>query len=115
MFEEIGTLHIYGQGAWHDDTIIAGTEESLLDLKAAIDNALYSGATQVDFFCNDGEGYSLRVVKVSNENVDNLPVPYTVDYAAAPVKRMQEFYRKVIKETEVNTTNIPLENWHVGI
>ena len=110
MSEEIGTLHIYGQGAWHDDAIIAGTEESLLALKTAIDNALHSEATQVDFFCNDGEGYSLRVVKVSHDNIDNLPVPYVVDYAAAPVKRMQEFYRKVIKETERNTTNTPSEN-----
>lgn len=74
-------LHIHGQDAWHDDAIIFGTLESLELLKVAIDLAIESGYGKADLFCNDGEGFCLRVVKLSEEEMDKSPVPYTAEYA----------------------------------
>lgn len=77
-------LHIYGQGAWHDDAFIIGDTKALLMLRDAIDEALSESAisTTEDVFVSDGEGYSVRVMCCNIETFwDILQVPYTDDIA----------------------------------
>lgn len=83
------TLHIYAQEMWHDEAYIAGTREDLEMLRAAIDGALTDGRGQMQAFTCDGEGYTVHVVQVSEEQADEMPVPYTDERAAAHLDRMQ--------------------------
>lgn len=81
------TLHIYGQFAQHSDAHIAGDRTSLLRLRDLIDHVL--GKEEYDevsvegmnFFTNDGEGYSVYVRSFPEEIMDKLSVPYTWEHA----------------------------------
>lgn len=75
------TLHIYGQFAQHSDAYIAGDKEALLRLRNLIDLAIQDGVEGVNFFANDGEGYTTYVYCLPNEEVDKLSTPYTWEYA----------------------------------
>ena len=80
-----GILHLYAQYAHHMDAFIMGNEEGLIALRDAINEAIYPGKikSEVEVFCNDGEGYTIYVKVVSDIFHTNtkLPVPYTADYA----------------------------------
>lgn len=80
-----GILHLYAQYAHHADAFIMGNEEGLIALRDAINEAIYPGKTksEVEVYCNDGEGYTIYVKVVPEKfHVDTkLPVPYTADYA----------------------------------
>lgn len=76
-------LHIYGQGAWHDDVEISGTRESLEKLRAAIVKVLDDGCVSSYFtsFVNDGEGFGVRVSIKTPEEMLKEDEPYYEDYA----------------------------------
>lgn len=74
-------VHIYEQYAHHCDVIILGDKEGLRNLQNAVTQALDNPPDgKADVFCNDGEGYSIRVAMVNH--IDDIPVAYTADYAA---------------------------------
>lgn len=79
----MGTLHIYAQAMWHDEAYIAGTREDLEMLRIAIDHALAEGRGQMQAFTSDGEGYTVHIVPMSEEQADEMPVPYTDEIARA--------------------------------
>lgn len=79
-----GNLHVYPQEQWHDDAYIIADRPALLALRDAIDKALAPGIgiTGMDFFANDGEGYTLHVVNLEgDEGWNKLGRPYTGDIA----------------------------------
>lgn len=75
------TLHIYSQIAQHSDAYISGDREALLRLRKLIDLALQDSAEGMNFFTNDGEGYSTYVYCLPNDEMDKLSVPYTAEFA----------------------------------
>jgi hypothetical protein len=109
------TLHVYSQDAWHDDVTIVGTVESLEQLKIAIDKAIQSGYSRIDLFCNDGEGYCLRVVEMTENDIERVPVPYKADYACPPYQETSDFMGKLHRMYPSNPSRVNYENWHRGI
>ena len=85
----MGTLHIYAQEMWHCNAYIAGTREDLEMLRLAIDHALTAGHGETLAFTCDGEGYTVHVVSVTEQQADAMPVPYTDECARAQQDRMQ--------------------------
>ena len=83
------TLHIYAQEIWHDEAYIAGTREDLEMLRMAIDRALTDGRGQMQAFVCDGEGYTVHVVTMTEDQADAMPVPYTDEMARAHQERME--------------------------
>lgn len=83
------TLHIYAQEMWHLDAYIAGTREDLEMLRMAIDRALSNGHGQTQAFASDGEGYTVHIVTVSEDQAEAMPVPYTDECARAQRDAMQ--------------------------
>ena len=78
------TLHIYGQEAWHDDVYVIGDIEALKELRDTIDKLLLTKESQESptFFCGDGEGFSVRVMVATEEELDRvIALPYTGEYA----------------------------------
>lgn len=82
-----GTLHIYGQAAWHDEAYVCGTREGLEQLRRAIDVALQRskksgrGASECGSFTSDGEGFKINVVVANEDQAGRLKSPYTDDIA----------------------------------
>lgn len=75
-------LHCYAQAFWHAEAYISGGRDALLMLRAAIDKALDDGVAQCDVFASDGEGYTVYVVAMSEEDAARQVVPYTDEIAA---------------------------------
>lgn len=81
-----GIVHLYAQYAHHMEAYIMGDEQGLIALRDAINEAICPGKikSEVEVFCNDGEGYTIYVKLVPDvfhANTNRLPVPYTADYA----------------------------------
>jgi hypothetical protein len=76
-------LHCYAQSHWHTEAYISGSRDALTALRAAIDRALlHSGVSECDVFASDGEGYTVYVVAMSDEDAARQVVPYTDEIAA---------------------------------
>lgn len=72
--------HIYAQAFWHDDAFIVANAKSLSRLANAIIKAVDSklGEGTAELTCNDGESYTLKIIRVDDEETwDKLAVPYT--------------------------------------
>ena len=67
-------LHIYGQGAWHDDVVIIGNAKTLRKLSEILRIAASCDASGDMFFCSDGEGFKVRIL--NRETLDDQPLPY---------------------------------------
>ncbi len=83
------TLHVYGQGAWHDDVLIVGTREALYALGDALKAIAWTLPPQKmidagEFFVSDGEGFTVKVCCADVATMDTLPLPYTEEAAATP-------------------------------
>lgn len=78
-------LHIFGQGAYHDDVDIVGNREALEELRDTISEALCGVPHHMEAFVNDGEGYSVIVRLLEGDwdasSWQKLAVPYNEDYA----------------------------------
>jgi hypothetical protein len=78
------TLHIYSQGAWHDDAIIVGTKAALEQLRDQIIEVL-DGATGLfataAFSVNDGEGFQCEIRLETEEEMQHYTLPYTDEVA----------------------------------
>lgn len=74
-----GYLAVEGQMFWHDDLRIVGDRTGLEVLKHAIDMALIHGKFENDgseLFQTDGEGYSVLVACLPEEEMKNLEPSY---------------------------------------
>ena len=78
------TVHIYGQGAWHDDIYIVGDKDGLKQLLRAVACAIHKGEGEADVFAGDGEGYTIRAAQVEPDRTALLRTPYTDEIAADP-------------------------------
>ena len=76
-------LHIYGQHSYHMEAIIMGSEKGLIALRDAINEAIFPGkeSSEVEVYVNDGEGYTVYIKMINDAGIDELPVPYTADFA----------------------------------
>ena len=78
-------LHCYAQSHWHTEAYISGSRDALTALREAIDRALlHSGVGECDVFASDGEGYTVYVVAMSDEDAARQVVPYTDEIARQP-------------------------------
>lgn len=75
-------LHLYAQGAWHEEAFIVGEEAALIELRDAINKALETGRGHCMPMQNDGEGYHLLIAKIDSERMDKMANAYTDDIAA---------------------------------
>ena len=58
-------LHIFGQGAWHEEVHIVGNREALEALRDTILSCIASKeARSMEAFVNDGEGYKVRDCRI---------------------------------------------------
>lgn len=76
-------LHIYGQGAWHDNIEIVGNTEALAALADVIKLALMDRNSEMEAFVADGEGYHVKVTLHDKGWTEwqAVPVPYTDEVA----------------------------------
>ena len=93
-------LHIYGQQSEHDDVTIIGDAKALTALKEAIELALQDKKVRVShFFTNDGEGYSVNIIKKSD--LSDMPVPYTADYAEEKNPEKWKVFQQEVYDVEI--------------
>lgn len=100
-------LHLYGQGAWHDEAYIVGNTNALRLLKEMCEKALAQeeGSTKSKeiFMTNDGEGYPVTVIKVDSEGKwTDMAYPYTEemaeDHRPNAKHPAEKFYEPIRKE-----------------
>lgn len=67
------TLNLYPQKSWHSDGKIIGTVDALMELQKAINTALTTNhrMINIEMFASDGEEYTLQVIRLSEEEMDN--------------------------------------------
>lgn len=71
-------LHVYSPIWQHADGFILGDRQALEDLRDALDRAISGkGPASFNAFVNDGEGYTVHVAWLSEQEVDRLSLPYT--------------------------------------
>ena len=70
------TLHIYGQGSFHDDVWIVGDHDALVELMATIQRARNMGEGVCEASVNDGEGFRVHVVECLPAVIPELCLPY---------------------------------------
>lgn len=68
-------LHIYGQNTSHGEAYLVGDIMALTKLRDAINVALRDGDAATGVFAEDGEGYTVYVMK--RQNLDDVQLPYT--------------------------------------
>ena len=79
------TLHVIGQNGPHDHVVIVGNSDALYRLMGALEDALTEGSfdATTKIFTNDGEGYTLSIIR--RELTDDFPMPYTDEvYCGSP-------------------------------
>ena len=99
MADDYHPLVVYGQLMWHCEASIVGTEEALVSLRDAIDEAIAKGAARRAFMPGDGEGYYVEVLKATADEVDRLPNQYTDENANSgdELDNRFEFWKKLAK------------------
>lgn len=73
-------LHVYPQILPHGDLVIIGNESGLTELLNAVSAALKTGDGVGKPFTTDGEGYFLIVGKATDENMDEIAMPYDEEW-----------------------------------
>lgn len=104
---DYGVLHIFPQYAHHCEAYIAGTRSELLALRDTIDEALALGDGEMLTFANDGEGYDVCVVMVSDDEAQQMPTAYTGDYAQDTDERRRHPWRILVDRHFVGPTLPP--------
>jgi uncharacterized protein (UPF0335 family) len=72
-------LHIYAQQINHDRAYVVGTEVALRDFASHILKCL-DGKSEPDkdvFYTADGEGFEVKVLPVTVDQLQKLKLPYT--------------------------------------
>jgi hypothetical protein len=63
-------LHVHAQYTYHADAGIVGTPQALTALRDAINYALKFREAEIRTFASDGEGYTLTVQRVTDQEFD---------------------------------------------
>lgn len=79
-------LHMTSPGRDGDAAVIAGDDQALLRLRAAIDVALAGGAGAARFYSSDGESYGMVLVR--EQDMGNACTTYRNE--AAPQRSLRE-------------------------
>ena len=90
-------LHIFSQPWWHTDAYIVGDRHALEQLKMQIGYLLDEDDSKqhsANYYCKDGEGYSLIVIL--EDNMNSVPVPYTDDVAGATNEKYNAYFNTKI-------------------
>ena len=70
-------LHVHGQKQRHEDVVIVGNHEALIQLHRAITNAITKGEWHTpSLFCSDGEGYKIFIKDLGISQLENVEPPY---------------------------------------
>ena len=88
---EWSTLHLYGQPMPHCEAYLIGDETSLFRLRYAITRAIEKGTSKDEFFCNDGEGYSIYIKKLPPSQMKNVMLPYKHDFEIKDAEGIKPF------------------------
>ena len=72
-------IQIYAQSGPHDRAFICGTVDELKQLRDSLDLMLLENRDEayLDTFTSDGEGYTIKIIKLEEEQFDQLIFPYT--------------------------------------
>lgn len=75
----MNTLHIYSPVSWHSTARIKGTLESLILLRDSLDAIIKKQKkfSQFESFTSDSEGFVCEISRCSDEQMNNLLLPYT--------------------------------------
>lgn len=118
-------LHIHGQQQWHDEAVIIGTPSGLFALKDVLSKAVTNFMNDLSenmnkghrvlppigtatnktidepksVFTSDGEGYSISVVCIDNDNEhwDTLALPYH-DRSMFQIKPDEEYWNSALSK-----------------
>jgi hypothetical protein len=93
-------VHVYAQGAYHDDVLLIGDKAGLHALCQAVVSALRDGRGHSIVFAADGEGFDVHCVLLEADDGrwDRLRLPYT-DEAAADRRRDAVEPWEIVRET----------------
>jgi hypothetical protein len=81
LSRRLGTLHVYGQPAQHDEVYLVGDHAGLIHLRDALVLALRDGVGTGVAMSADGEGYDLIVIRCDSQAYwEHLRLPYTADW-----------------------------------
>lgn len=72
-----GVAHILAQRAFHDPAFIIGDCLGLARIRDAINAALEAGEARRGVFAQDGEGYGVHVLCITEAEMDGVPYGYT--------------------------------------
>ena len=95
---DIPLLHIDGQPHWHASAFISGNLAGLIALRDALTLAIDTGAAKTKPFAADGEGFSVAVLRLSEGQMDEVPLPYT-DTSICPRSDRPEWLVRLAHET----------------
>ena len=72
-------IQIYAQSCPHDRAFICGTVDELKQLRDSLDLMLLENRDEsyLDTFTSDGEGYTLKIMRLEEEQFDQLILPYS--------------------------------------
>lgn len=72
-------IQIYAQSGPHDRAFICGTEDDLKQLRDSLDLMLLENRDEayLDTFTSDGECYDIKIIKLEDEQFDQLILPYS--------------------------------------
>lgn len=75
----MNSLHIYSPVSWHSTARIKGTLDSLILLRDSLDIIINKKKqfSQFESFTSDGEGFVCEIYQCSDEQMNNLLLPYT--------------------------------------
>lgn len=71
-------IQIYAQSGPHDRAFICGTVDELKQLRDSLDLMLLENRDKayLDTFTSDGEGYTLKIMSLKEEDFDKIINPY---------------------------------------
>lgn len=72
-----GVAHIIAQSYFHQPAFLIGDREGLERIRDAIAQALETGEARRGIFAQDGEGYGVHVLCVTEAEMDGVPYGYT--------------------------------------
>ena len=111
-------MHIYGQEIWHDEALIIGTEESLIAMRDAIDEAIKKGRGETTTCASDFEGYRTIVVKTEEKDIkgeywQSLDLPYSSEdfKNENPLQKDDIIDYDIVKEEQIKEHLKQKEEW----
>lgn len=92
-------LHVYGQEAWHGESMVAGDREALGQLRDAVERALQDGEASFSSFASADDKFEV-VVRLAEdaEFLRALPLPYRAEFAGGLAGRSKEVVQLLRKE-----------------